>query len=799
MNHSSSNSSSSLVDFDANGAVCRLKSPTAMPLASSYLWNKHMMMQVNCRGYIVSRFMQPEPTAYSHAPNLEAKTFMQPEQPYYAHHPGRFVYIKDLERDKLWSVPYEPCRHEGAEYSMESEAHCITWRISLDEIEVVWTLFLATDLAAEYWTLRIVNHSDGKRKLLVTPYFSVGYMSWMNQSAHFDVQLNSIVCESVTPYQKVSQYFDNKELLDTTFLWASRKPDAWQVHQHNFEGEGGLHNPSALSKPKLDCDDARYETPVAIMQYKVTLEPKQQTEDYRFIFGPAKSKRHIQTLIKHFQAPDHFQHRLSDALDYQQLAATNHLSCPDPLMSSFVNHWLSRQVHYHGDVNRLTTDPQTRNFLQDTMGLCWLNGAKARDNFVLALSQQHSSGAMPDGILLNDTATLKYINQVPHTDHCVWLPLCLKPYFTEHNDFEFLNLEIPYSDSDQSVTVLEHVSRAMDWLVAQTDHRHLSYIAQGDWCDPMNMVGYKGVGVSSWLTVASAYACATWANICLQTGHTDLAEKYRAHSDDFNAAFNTHCWTGDWYHRGISDDGIAFGTPTDGEGRIFLNPQTFALLSGASCDEKSAKMLEAVSTYLETPYGLQMLAPAYTRMHEHVGRVTQKFPGSAENGSVYNHAAAFYIYALYQKNEAELAFKYLRQMIPASAQEDLIQRGQLPLYVPNYYRGAYQQFPDRAGRSSQLFNTGTAAWMYRIVVECLFGLVGTQSGLQISPMLPSHWQDAQMVRSFRGAILTVKYERREQTQAVVLQSLDANIAGNTVVNILPDHHYHIHVYLKKES
>src|SRR5690625_7239617 len=83
-----------------------LQSPTLMPKASAFLWNRRMMIQANCRGYAVAQFMQPEPAKYSYAPNLEAKTFMQPEQPYYAHHPGRFVYIKDEDSGEILSATY---------------------------------------------------------------------------------------------------------------------------------------------------------------------------------------------------------------------------------------------------------------------------------------------------------------------------------------------------------------------------------------------------------------------------------------------------------------------------------------------------------------------------------------------------------------------------------------------------------------------------------------------------------------------------------------------------------------------
>ena len=140
--------------------------------------------------------------------------------------------------------------------------------------------------------------------------------------------------------------------------------------------------------------------------------------------------------------------------------------------------------------------------------------------------------------------------------------------------------------------------------------------------------------------------------------------------------------------------------------------------------------------------------------------MTQKFPGSAENGSVYNHDAIFYIFSLYTVGESNRAFRLLRQMIPGPELSDYVQRGQLPVFIPNYYRGAYHQHPRTAGRSSQLFNTGTVSWLYRCLVEGLFGLRGEGAGLRIAPQLPSSWQEARVIRQFRGATFNVHIQRR---------------------------------------
>jgi cellobionic acid phosphorylase len=299
----------------------------------------------------------------------------------------------------------------------------------------------------------------------------------------------------------------------------------------------------------------------------------------------------------------------------------------------------------------------------------------------------------------------------------------------------------------------------MAWLVLKKDQRGLSYIEQGDWCDPMNMVGYKGRGVSGWLSLASAYALNCFADICQQRGSLELATHYQQEAARFNLAVNTQLWDGNWYGRGITDDGRIFGVSAETEGRMYLNPQSWAMLSGAADGNKIPLLLNAIQEHLQTPYGVQMLAPAYTRMVQDIGRLTQKFPGSAENGSVYNHAAAFYLYALYQIGEADLACELLKQMLPSDDIADQKQRGQLPVFIPNYYRGAYQSIPGAAGRSSQLFNTGTVAWVYRALVEGMFGVKGCADGLRVEPQLPSHWSYASIVRLFRGVRFDIQFSR----------------------------------------
>jgi cellobionic acid phosphorylase len=735
------------------GERCELASPTAMPHASAFLWNPRLLLQVNCRGFVTAQHLQPGPAKYAHAPNLEARTFMQPEQPYYAHHPGRFVYLRDEDDGALFSAPYEPVRQAPETFRFSAGAADARWDLEHAGIRLRWQVELPPTDAVELWTLAVENTDTRARRWSVFPYFTIGFMSWMNQSAAYRHELGGIVARSVTPYQKLKDYEHVLTLKDRTYLLHDTEPKSWETVQSAFEGEGGLHDPAALRNPELGCGEAAYETPVAVLHYPLTLAPGEQRR-FRFLFGPARDDREIDALRERHLVPNGFRAARTGYREFLEGGfGALEIRTPDEHFDAFVNHWLPRQIHCHGSGHRFTTDPQTRNYLQDAMGMCYLRPAACRDALLTVLTQQAADGALPDGIRLVPEAELQYINQVPHSDHCAWLPLTLAAYLDESGDYALLD------EAVDGQSVFERVDHAMDFLVANLDGRDLSLIAQGDWCDPMNRVGHGGTGVSGWLSIATVHALQTWATVCDAAGRPRQAHRAREAAAPVVRAVQDRLWDGDRFARGITDAGRVFGLRADAEGRLFLNPQSWAVLADIATPKQVRAIIKAVESELETPWGPQMLAPAYTGLVDDIGRLTQKFPGSAENGSIYNHAAAFWAAALFRCGDPDRAFSVLRRMIPGPDEADLRQRGQLPVFIPNYYRGAVGLHPRTAGRSSQLLHTGTVAWYYRSLIEDLFGLRGGRDGLFVRPALPSAWSEARAVRRFRGARFRVDYRR----------------------------------------
>jgi cellobionic acid phosphorylase len=775
---------------------CELLKPLLMPRACGFLFNRKMMMQVNCRGFVTAQHMQPEPAKYAHPPNLEATVFMQPEQPYFAHHPGRFFYVRDEENGALFSLPHEPVR-KAAEHLVFSVGPAdIRWDIAQAGLAFRLKVSLPADDTVELWSLEVLNQDNRSRRVSIYPFFTIGFMSWMNRAACYEPDLGGIIARSISGYQQLADWDKVRHFKDCTFLLHDTQPDSWEAALEAFEGEGGLHQPDSLKAASLARGDALYETPTAALQFRLDLAPGERRR-FRFLFGPATDSAEIALLRERYLTKGSFQRTLESYGRFlDQGKGCLDISTPDGDFSRFVNGWLGRQVFYHGITHRLCTDPQTRNYLQDAMGMVYVQPERCRNAIVQVLTQQEEGGALPDGIRLFADSELKYINQVPHSDHAIWLPVCLQAYLDETNEYALLQ-EALTDAAGVSGTVFERVGWAMDHLLAQLDERQLSLIKQGDWCDPMNMVGPDGRGVSGWLSMATVHALNLWADICRRSGCTDQAGQMETNSQQIAGAVQKFLWAGDRFARGITDEGRRFGTRDDEQGRLYLNPQSWALMAGIANETQQAALLKAVEQELETPFGPQMLAPAYTRMHEDIGRLTQKFPGSAENGSVYNHAAAFYIHALYLAGRPDHAWSMLQRMLAGPDQEDLLRRGQLPVFIPNYYRGAVELHPRTAGRSSQLFNTGTASWIYRITVEQLFGLKGCLDGLQVRPALPAHWNQASARRRFRGSLLQVNYLREGNEQAIAVNG--RALAGDVITGIEAGRTYRVDVRLPESE
>ena len=218
------------------------------------------------------------------------------------------------------------------------------------------------------------------------------------------------------------------------------------------------------------------------------------------------------------------------------------------------------------------------------------------------------------------------------------------------------------------------------------------------------------------------------------------------------AAVNRHFWDGDWYVRATKDNGKVIGSKRCRDGRIFLNAQTWAILSGVVPPQRLPRMLSAMERHLYRDYGPLLLAPAYHEPDAEIGYLTRYAPGSRENGGLYTHAGLWAVQAECLLGRAEAAWKLYRSFCPVT-------RGMKPdLYkVEPYVTPGNVDGPDSPnyGRGGWTWYTGSSAWMFRVSTEWLLGVRPTYEGLLVRPCLPAGWKGFTMKRTFRGSVYRI--------------------------------------------
>ena len=349
---------------------------------------------------------------------------------------------------------------------------------------------------------------------------------------------------------------------------------------------------------------------------------------------------------------------------------------------------------------------------------------------------------MIDGSPPKDLCFLK------HNDGAVWLVICICTLVQQSGNIELLDKEVEFKDSDEKATVYKHLLKAVDHLAGYTGEHGLCLMGDGDWTDPINGIGRLGKGESTWTTLALKYSILHLLPLCKKRGDKVNIESLEKLEQRLDEVINSNCWDGDWYIGGYDDFGVPFATSDDEEAKVFLNAQTWAIMSRAAKGERLEKCINAIRK-LDTPCGPLLLWPEFSSWNKRWGRISIKLAGTTENGSVYCHASMFKSYADCIAGNREEAYETIRKTLPTNEENPHERSLQIPIFVPNYYFGL-KDSPD-FGRSSQNHSTGTAAWMLWVTVECLLGVKATIDGLEINPYVLDGWESFKLDRVYKNA------------------------------------------------
>ncbi len=243
--------------------------------------------------------------------------------------------------------------------------------------------------------------------------------------------------------------------------------------------------------------------------------------------------------------------------------------------------------------------------------------------------------------------------------------------------------------------------------------------------------------------------------LSLYLNKKSLAQKYHSEYLSMKNAINQYCWDGKWYIRAFDDRGKPIGSKKNKQGKIFLNTQSWAMISQIVPKDRAKVILNSIKKYLYTPYGPMLLWPTYTQMQKNIGRITCLEPGCSENASVYTHGAAFLALGLVKLNFIDEAFDVIKRILPYNPKNH--SSALMPYQLSNGYRGPAHRY--EPGRAQYGWVTGSGSWLYLTVIDYIFGARKTYDGILIQPKFPSHWNKAYLRRTYRGCVYDIFYKR----------------------------------------
>jgi cellobiose phosphorylase len=681
--------------------------------------------------------------------------------------PGKYIYIRDRETGEYWSPTWQPvaktldhyeCRH-GLYYSR------ISTQYKGLTAEVLYFVPLQDDL--EIWRVKLQNQSAQPKKLDIFAFVELclghALVDLINQpnDQHFnDVffdQNQQILFASKrywVRYSGPTVEQANDAWDKYVFMSASLPIKGWDGSKNLFIGRWrSEENPETVEIGKCFNSEITAGDAVGAIQMELDLEAG-ESKDFAILLGVVPRDDHrsaAETIVSKYR-------RLGtiDA-QYETLRAewSDYLSAvqvqtPDDNMNTMLNVWNQYQTsvtfkfsrdasYYHGG---LLFGRGYRDSCQDIMG-----PVMTRPQWVKERIKEMSTYQFHNGSTFHLYHPGKRSGErTGHSDTPLWLPLSIMVYLKESGDFDFLKEETEFFDEGKT-TILGHLFAAIDFVLSQLTERYLAKFGPGDWNDTLDYLGRKGKGESVWVSMFLAYILNETVELCRHLNLKKEEKKYSEEYDKVSTSINTYCWDGEWYIRGTNDLGEEIGSAKNEEGQIFLNTQSWAVISGVATGERAEKCMAAVKKHLETPKGPKILHPAYTKINNNIGLATRCVPGKKENGAVFNHPVSWSVLAECLLGHGDRAFEIYKKALPMNPEID-IDRYEVEPYV----YAEYVTSPDHPtyGQASHSWLTGSSTWMLRDGIDYILGVRPTYRGLYIDPCIPKEWSECMVQRRFRG-------------------------------------------------
>lgn len=437
--------------------------------------------------------------------------------------------------------------------------------------------------------------------------------------------------------------------------------------------------------------------------------------------------------------------------EWQQRIQANYCMLPDKNLQHFLNVWLKNQIHVTARYNRFDLMGY-RDVLQDAWGHLYVDKQKSKQMLLTALSYMYEDGRCPRQYDLYSD----YLDDRDFMDSPIWAPILLTSYVKETGDFAILQEEIPYLHSDKKGSVLEHILISLDYLYHSRGKNGLILMRKGDWLDGLTGIDQYGEATTVWGTIATFYAQNLTVELLERIGDESTAKLLKERSAEYKRIVNTVGWDGKWYAYAFIDE-QPIGGQACKEGTIYLNPQTWAILSGIYDDRKKLEwMYLSIHTYLSSVHGPHQLFPPYTKYGAKCGRIQRHRPGTFTNAAIYLHGAAFKVAADCACGRFDEALDTMSRILPGHRDSCDTRRTSEPYTVGNVYYGVTHPCH---GLNLYTWFTATPAWLIHDGFEGLLGVSAEYDGLRVQARNIDGWNEYTVEKTWRNTRYIIRFVR----------------------------------------
>jgi cellobiose phosphorylase len=689
---------------------------------------------------------------------------------------GRYLYLRDRDSGTMFAPTFQPSRARGVRYECRHGIGYSVLRARAATIETTLTIFVPPGEPLEIWRIEIANLGRRSRHF---DLFS--YLEWnLGPSPDTHREFHRLFIETefvpraraLLATKRLNTIVEggtgdpwNVEWPHVAFHGSSVRPRAVESDKQRFLGrQGSIGRPAAVVRGRLSGTTGKWQDAIGALQIPVSIGPGARREIV-LTLGVTDSSAQAVRLARryHSMASVRRAWRRTRAF-WTDLLAPLEVETPDPAFDLLMNHWLKYQAissRLWGRTGYYQAGGAFgfRDQLQDCQVFLPLAPEHARRQILLHAAHQFEDGtAWHWWHPLTEEGMRKPLN-----DDLLWLPFVTCQYVRETGDLGILEHRVPYLGRNgrpgrRSGTLYEHCRRAIDSFRGRLSPRGVPRMGAGDWNDGMSAIGKQLKSESVWLGHFLVGVLDLWAELEERRARPDHAarRRYRRSASAMRKAINRRFWDGDWYVRATKDSGEPIGSRRNRAGKIFLNAQTWAILSDVVPARRLPRMLRSLERRLYSRYGPLLLAPAYRNPDARIGYLTRYAPGARENGGMYTHAGVWAIQAECKLGRASRAWQLFRSFCP-------VLRGMDPdLYaVEPYVTPGNVDGPDSPhfGRGGWTWYTGSAAWLFRVGTEWMLGVRPEWEGLRIEPCLPREWRGFTMRRRFRGADYEIRVTR----------------------------------------